>query len=138
MLHLCRHLQTRISSDAQPGSPLTASDAALKDEVAAVQTVLLALMVMHPQQAVPGVVSAISTATAGTSAAARVLLESVVLPLVHSQSLQHLNGALKPDGLSTLLKAGSWQLTGLQQSLQVAIKAAYQGRLLLSGHINSP
>ena len=127
MLLTCRHLQIRPSTDGQPGGRLAASHAGLSVEVAAIQIAILAVMVRHPQQAVPGVVSAISSADSETCRAARAFLESIVLPLALAQSMQHLNGAVKIDGLPSLLKEDAWPLTNLQQSLRLALKAAYQG-----------
>ncbi len=127
MLLLCRHLQIRPRTDGQPGGQLAASHAGLSAEVAAIQIAVLAVMVRHPQQAVPGVVSAISSVNPETCRGARAFLESVVLPLALAQSMQHLNGAVKIDGLPNLLKEDAWPLTNLQQSLRLALKAAYQG-----------
>lgn len=83
-------------------------------------------MVIHPQSAVPGIVSAISNPDAGIAHAARALLESVVLPIA-LQETQHLNGSIKPHGLLSSLPADSFSALSFQQCLRASLKSAYHG-----------
>ncbi|KAK9832226.1 hypothetical protein WJX74_003620 [Apatococcus lobatus] len=119
------HLQARAMTDMQQTSSFSPSDAGRGNEVAALQRVLLAAMVLHPQHAVPGAVSAISSPDAGIAHAARAFLESIVLPLV-LQDAQHLNGSVKPHGVLSSIPADSFSPSSFQQCLRSSLKSAYQ------------
>ena len=113
-------------TDIQQPSFLSPPELKFSHEVAALQKVLLGAMVIHPQSAVPGVVSAISNPDAGIAHAARAFVESVVLPIA-LQETQHLNGSMKPHGLLSSVPADSFSALSLQQCLRMSLKSAYHG-----------
>lgn len=122
----CRHLQARVMKDMQQLSSLTPADPRFSHEVATLQKVLLGAMVIHPNFAVLGVVSAISNPDVGIAHAARALLESVVLPIA-LQETHHLNGSTKPHGLLSSLPADSFSPLSFQQCLRTSLKSAFHG-----------
>ena len=126
---LCRHLQARVSSNMQTGSALRASDPGLHDEVAAIQRMLLAAIVIHTQHAMQALVLAISKPDAGTCHVAKAFMEAVLLPVALGQDGHHVNGFMKPLGSPGSLPAGSSiSPASLQQALRHTLKGAYQGR----------
>lgn len=113
-------------TDMQQTSFFRPSDAGVGDEVAALQRVLLAAMVLHPQHAIPGTVSAISSPDAVIAHAARAFLEYLVLPLL-VQNMQHLNGSVQPHGLLSSISTDGFSPSSFQQCLRSSLKNAYQG-----------